>query len=337
MPTLPLYDPAPPHPDGWHRVIAPGGYESWHFDAEDEAGDVRILVTFSQGSPFDGEYRRQYFAFLRKPTKRPPPAAAEFPSVSFLLWEKGQSVARFAYRYPARAFEASPGEPELNVGPHRLQPGAGGTFALRIADAAVTGGTARVAAELWFAPKFHGAPFVRRFPSREIAGGADHFWVLANPLCAVSGTVRLTEGATSSPREFHFAGRGYHDHRYGSAPIYAASGVGWTRGRALFEDRAEMFQFVVRGTENCYVRADASGINEVTPAEWQPVGQDPERLHLRDGLTLESPTEVDLGPFATTLAYDVVRAGRREGSALCEAARHGFSFPKPGGDFEDAP
>ena len=116
MPTLPLYDPSPPHPDGWHRVTAPGGYETWHLDAEDEAGNVRIVVTFSQGSSFDGEYRRRYAEFLRKPTRRDPPLPDEFPSVSFVLWEMGRTIARFAYRYPRDAFVASTASPEVASG-----------------------------------------------------------------------------------------------------------------------------------------------------------------------------------------------------------------------------
>jgi hypothetical protein len=320
MPTLPLYDPSPPHPDGWHRVTAPGGYETWHFDAEDETADVRILVTFSQGSPFDGEYRRRYFDFLSKPTKRLPPLPAEFPSVSFLLWKKGATIARFAYRYPPHAFEASSNRPELRVGPHRLVPGAGGTLALTIADVPVDGGASRVSAELWFTPKLSVAPFERRFPSREVAG-ADHFWVIADPLCAVSGTVRLVDESASAmpPREIHFAGRGYHDHRYGTAPLYIPGGIAWSRGRALFDDWAEPFAFVVGGAERCYIRADAVGIQEVTSS-----------------LSPESPTEVDVNPFAIVSAYGVVREGQRVGTALCETARHGFSFPKHAGDFEDA-
>lgn len=319
MPTLPLYDPAPPHPDGWHRVTAPGGYETWHFDAEDEEGDLRIIVTFSQGSSLDGEYRRLYLAFLDKPTKRLPPVPAESPSVSFVLWQKGETLARFAYRYPPEAFDASPAGLDLRAGPHRVVSGAGGTFALTVGEVLSTVAAARVSADLWFTPKFSVAPIERRFPSRIVAG-ADHFWVIANPLCAVSGTVRLIDAPSLRQREIHFGGRGYHDHRYGTAPLYATSGVSWVRGRALFDDHADAFQYVGGGAEKCYVRADASGIHDVAPS-----------------LSLDAATDVDLNPFAITSAHHAVRAGQREGTALCETARHGFSFPKPAGDFEDAP
>ncbi len=319
MPTLPLYDPAPPHPDGWHRVTAPGGYETWHFDAEDAAGGVRIIATFSEGSPFDGEYRRRYTAFLAKPTTLTPPQPAEYPSVSFVLWEKGRTVARFAYRYPADAFDASRSGLELHVGPHRVLPGTDGTMAMTIGDVAIDGGAARLSAELWFTPRFAVAPFERRFPTRDMSG-ADHFWVIANPLCAVSGIIRIAGASNLPPQELHFAGRGYHDHRYGTAPIFRAGNVGWVRGRALFEDGAEPFQYEVGGAAQSYLRADASGIHEVAPT-----------------LSLDSPLEIDLNPFAVTRAYEAVRDGRWVGTALCESARHGFSFPPREGDFVDAP
>jgi hypothetical protein len=336
MPTLPLYDPAPLHPDAWHRVVAPGGYEAWHFDAEDEAGDVRILITFWQGSPFDSEYRRRYRAFLKRPTRRMPPLPAEFPTVSFLLWEKGRTLARFAYRYPPEAFDASPAGPEVRIGPHRLLPGAGGTLALTIADVPVGAGTARVSAELWFTPKFPATPVERRFPSRE-AVGADHCWSIANPLCAVSGIVRLAGQPPAPAREIHLTVRGYHDHRYGTAPLYETNDVRWIRGRVLMDGRATAFQYFERGPEGCYVEADAAGTREVTPVKWQPDAEGLGRLYLKDGLTLESSKALDANPFSLTFAYDAIRSGKRVGTGLCEVARLRTGLARRAGDVEDAP
>jgi hypothetical protein len=333
MPTLPLYDPAPPHPDGWHRVLAPGGYELWHFDAEDDAGEVRLIVTFSQGSPFDGEYRRRYAEFLRKPTRRTPPVPAEFPGVTFLLWEKGGALARFAYRYPPHCFEASPSGPDVRIGPHRLLPGAGGTLAVTVGAVPVDGIAARASAELWFTPMLPVAPQKRRFPARE-AAGADHFWVLAHPLCAVRGVVRLRDEDTAPPREVQFSGRGYRDHRYGTAPLDAAGGAKWARGRVLSENHAEVFQ-TFEG-EMIALRADASGIQDVA-LQREPATSNLPELALINGGILQTPVEVDGNPFAVTRAYELLREGMTGGTALVESARHGFSFPKRAGDFVDAP
>ena len=45
MPSIELVNHAA-HPDGWHDVRAPGGYEWWYFDAEDAATDTQIVAIF---------------------------------------------------------------------------------------------------------------------------------------------------------------------------------------------------------------------------------------------------------------------------------------------------
>jgi hypothetical protein len=117
---------------------------------------VRLVVTLSQGSPFDGRYLSRFAAYLRKPTRRLPPLPAEYPSVHFMLWRKGADVVRFAYRYPADAFDASPAGPDVRVGPHRVIAGAGGTLALTVAAVPLPAGAGatRVSADLWFTPRF---------------------------------------------------------------------------------------------------------------------------------------------------------------------------------------
>ena len=59
MAVIPLYTP-PSCPDAWHQVIAPGGYEWWHFDAEDAATDTQLVASFYDGDIFDREYWRRY-------------------------------------------------------------------------------------------------------------------------------------------------------------------------------------------------------------------------------------------------------------------------------------
>jgi hypothetical protein len=254
-----------------------------------------------------------------------------------LLWEKGRTIARFAYRYRADAFDASPRGPEVGVGPHRLLPGAGGTLALTIAEVPSAAGANRVSGELWFTPKLAVAPAARRFPSRE-AAGADHFWVIADPLCAVSGIVRITDPFSSpSLREVHFAGRGYHDHRHGSGPLYATNDIRWIRGRVLFDDHADVFQYFEQGPQGSYFRADSSGIRDVTPDDWQPDRDGLQQLELQGGLVLQSPQEVASNPFALTFTYDAMRSGKRQGTALCEVARLRSGLASRRGDFEDAP
>ena len=75
MPTVPMYIQHPQATDASHGVFAPGGYEWWHFDAEDEKGEVRIAIDFYDGYPFEGEYISRYERYLRRPTRREPRAS----------------------------------------------------------------------------------------------------------------------------------------------------------------------------------------------------------------------------------------------------------------------
>ena len=55
MPTLPLYDASAP-PDGYRRVVSPGGYECWHFDVEDPNADRYVKIEFCEGDPASADY-----------------------------------------------------------------------------------------------------------------------------------------------------------------------------------------------------------------------------------------------------------------------------------------
>ena len=69
MKVLSLFTP-PADPDAWHHVAAPGGYEWWHFDAEDVSGQIQITAIFFDGFVFHPGYLRRYASFLRRPTSR---------------------------------------------------------------------------------------------------------------------------------------------------------------------------------------------------------------------------------------------------------------------------
>src|SRR3954449_8606982 len=85
MPVLPLFD-APIEPDAWHRVTAPGGYEWWHFDAEDEAGETRGGARIYDGHAVHPRYVRAYRRYLKRPTRRTPPMAVDFPCAELAVY-----------------------------------------------------------------------------------------------------------------------------------------------------------------------------------------------------------------------------------------------------------
>jgi hypothetical protein len=332
VPTLPLYNPSPTHPDGWHRVAAPGGYEIWHFDAEDSAADVRVVVKFSQGSPALAEYRSRYSAFIRNPTRNEPPVPADFPSVQFAVYEKGRLVASFLEKLSRDQFAASDSEADVRAGANRVLVGAGGTLALTLlggsTPSANSGKTAPLAADLWFAPRLKSPPAESAVFSREWSG-ADHRWIIANPLCDVSGTIRIANPG-EAPREIRFAGRGHHDHRYGSGPLGGGS-QRWMWGRILGEDQAHFFQLAnprdkAHAPEFRLIVADPAGIREVkrdaspSPA-WSRKASGsiayPDTIDLGQGWWLRSPTVVDSSATGAWIVYETSNLGRR-GTGFCE-------------------
>ena len=147
--------------------------------------------------------------------------------------------------------------------------------------------------------------------------------MLADPLCDVAGTVRLPDGT-----DVAIAGRGYHDHNYGTGPI----GPGlrrWTWGRVLADDHVMMFHLAepeAGGPELHLLEADAHGSREVpgvtASLDWSRRTATGLRYPaaVRAGpLSLRDPRVVDASPFYLRLAYAADVRGVA-GQAFCEVA-----------------
>jgi hypothetical protein len=80
-------------------------------------------------------------------------------------------------------------------------------------------------------------------PDRAPAHPGRHGWVVVNPLCDVDGEISVFEEAGGPPRVTAFAGSGCHEHRWGTRPLGAVADR-WVSGRAVFDDRAVLFQQV---------------------------------------------------------------------------------------------
>jgi len=398
--TLPLYDPAPPDADGWHAVRSPGGYEWWHFDAEDDSGQVRFVIGMGEGFMFHPGYLRRYYQFLADPTRHVPPLPGGYPCIWFVAFEGERVLAEYLTQVRPEEFAASAAGPEVRVGPNHLSRNADGSLRLRL-----SGGTARsadglISGELTFHPQLIGRlknacrenhpPFPspatpgegqgeglslsseksdgtrnsphpnplpeyrerersaataedgfpttgnntasavldRDFLSRKITG-ADHRWIIANPLCRVEGEIHLRG------RLIRFAGRGYHDHNFGSAPL----GPGlrrWVRGRVLWDDGMFAFHYARPrrrrlGDEVSLVQHDASGVRQVpvklARTNWSGrtarAVRYPTRLHLRTmdaapvEIRLEAPRVIHATHYRLLLTYEA-RFGQRTGKAFCE-------------------
>jgi carotenoid 1,2-hydratase len=336
MPTLSLYETSA-HPDAWHQVTAPGGYEWWYFDAEDSASDTRMVAIFFQGFVFHPGYLRRFGKYHRSPTRNAPPLPAEFPCVYFVVYRGGKISAQFMCQFPADAFAASTRAPEVSIGPNRLLPAGDGSLELQLSGVPwqLTGrGPKFLESQLLtgsfrFTPRFSHEPMQRRFFSRSWSG-ADHHWVIANPLCAVRGDAKLTDAITGQSTTFTINGPGYHDHNYGSGPI--GPGLSrWMWGRVLLEDHAMMFHLAQPRNrqfpdELHLLESQPLGTREIAvdrfTAGW--TGRSATLLRypiwLEAGpLRLTNPRIVDDSPFYLRLAYEASIRGQ-PGQAFCEIA-----------------
>jgi carotenoid 1,2-hydratase len=185
----------------------------------------------------------------------------------------------------------------------------------------------QLAAQFTFRPQLVHAPGEREFFSRQLAG-AEHRWIIANPLCDVEGEIR----AGNSVIPFH--GRGYHDHNFGTGPI--GPGIKhWFWGRVLLDDRCVTFHFARprdwrMEPEVHLVEIDSTGAHEID-VDVQRIEMDwlsrtawwlryPRVEQFADVLRLENPRVIDSSPFYLRIMYDATLRGERAGSAFCEVA-----------------
>jgi carotenoid 1,2-hydratase len=319
----------PSHPDAWHQVCSPGGYEWWYFDAEDKEHDRQLVAILFQGFVFHPGYLRRYFRYRRWPTRFAPPVPSEYPCAYFALYESGKLRRQFMTQYSADAFDAATIQPGVSVGPNRITPD-GSRLELQLEGTpwqltwrGPRLRSERLHARLSFSPRLPHAPVERAFLSRELSH-ADHHWIIANPLCDVAGMIQLGD------EQFEFGGRGYHDHNWGTAPL----GPGlrsWFWGRILLEDAALTFHYArprdpALPAEVHLIQASGEGIAEVATrqvsADWSARSlflHYPRRIDLDDVLRLARPHVIDSSPFYMRLKYEAT-CRNRTGMALCEIA-----------------
>jgi carotenoid 1,2-hydratase len=331
VPTISLYQRNIQAPDAWRQVSSPGGYEWWYFYAEDVENDRQIVAILLEGFVFHPGYLRQYARYRRRPTRVPPPLPAQFPCAYFVVYEEGRIVKQFMTQYRTGALEARCDSPAVTVGPNSFKTN-GSSLKLALSGTPwkltfhgpVLLENEKLEAEFMFEPRLHHPPQERVFLSRALAG-ADHHWVIANPLCDVSGTIRM------NGRSIDFRGRGYHDHNYGTAPLGAGL-KRWIWGRVLFDDLACTFHFAQArnpslADEIHLIQADATGVREIAVAvvegSWSGLTANllryPRELRFENALWLANARVIDSAPFYLRLMYEAQHDDRR-GRAFCEIA-----------------
>ena len=336
MPTLDLYQPNFVA-DAWHQVRAPGGYEWWYFDAEDPATETQIVAILLEGFVFHPGYLRKYAAYRRRPTRRVPPVAGDFPCAYFVVYKHGKLAHQFMTQYRPEQFAASREAPRVRIGKNQFERQPDGTLRLALtgtpwrvtARGPQTLVTDTLSAEFTFEPLLDVPPAERIFLSREMTS-ADHHWVIANPSCRVEGSIKVKSG--DGPAEvIAFGGKGYHDHNYGTGPL----GPGlkrWIWGRVLLEGRTTTFHYAVPKNpqlpeEVHLIETTAAGSRERRVddlhIDWSGITSTllacPASLVFDDALRLENPKTIDAAPFYARVAYDATVHGQ-SGTAFCEVA-----------------
>ena len=326
MPTLPLYTPNPVA-DASHRVIAPGGYEWWHFDAESDGGDLYFTARLGGGFGSDPTYLTRYRKYLARPTRYPPPVPDNYPSALVAVFDRKQLLEGFEVRPPPQEYAASDDRPEVRAGANHFITAANGSIELDL-----EGREAAMSVKLEFRPLLRHAPYQTKRLKQPNAS-SEHYWFLAQPLCKVTGSIRLPRA-----RHITFSGRGYHDHCFGTAPMGTCA---WRclSGRVLLHDRVIAFQVVDpersgRAPLAHAVEADEAGVRELSvthvgrtwPGRAPSEVEWPQELRLsfdgREELRLYDGSGVD---FALERQHVVYRGtvGPVTGGAVCAVEYHG--------------
>jgi hypothetical protein len=301
MPTIPLYQ-TPATPDGWHQVRAPGGYESWHFDAESADGQLFISARFFDGIP-RRKYLQQYRKYRLHPTRVAPPTPPEFPGTEVQL-HRADLIQRHESFFP-------PGELKVSANLRDVA----------LADSGFTHEGAGVKLRLDCLPKFQ-AVFVfdpiLTHPACESSlrvDEAEHRWIVVNPLSRVSGLI------TADGQQIEFEGYGYRDQRFATAPLGWRM-TRWICGRILLNEAVCAFWMVRPESGGPWVSrlidADVGGVREscATPAISEG-SELPEQISFGKVLDLTNPKVLDASGGRIRVRYDADYRNRR-GRAVCD-------------------
>ena len=287
MPTLPLLaNPSPDDVDAPRRVIAPGGYEWWYFEAHDPVADLRVTALLFDGNPFHPAYLRRYAWYRRFPTHVLPPMPGEYPCVFLRVYERGDVVQAGMWQHEPGACHAT--ETGVTVGPDGFARSADGAMRLTI----------RGTVDLTFRPKAAPAPKVYT-----MAAGTSvcepHGWIVSNPNCATSGDV------TVRGRPARFDGFGYQDHNYGAEPVSLAARR-WFWGCVWLDDRAYV---AAEGVPTCGTSSGVHLLDSDTPGSAVWNGRTklripyPTMIDFGETLRLDEPRVVESLPVMAQLRY----------------------------------
>jgi hypothetical protein len=286
--------PAATGPDGWHGIAAPGGYEAWHFCAEDLTQRIRIVFSFHHGWALHPDYLRRFDAYRRRPTRNRPPLPSQYPCLQWAIYETEKTAAGSTTQFPPGAFHAD--GTSLTLGPNRL------IFSPDQIIAQLSRIKESFSAELVFYPILQGGSV------ENVLG--EHYWLPARPLCQVHGEIRL--GA----RTIALNGLGRQNQYYGTAPL-ACAAARWMRGGILFPRAAVTFQ--TADDHARVIMADEAAtrtienppfiVRSIRHALWMP--PHPSAIDFGSWLILRNGRVADSSPAQLQMIFDAYVEGKQ--------------------------
>lgn len=342
MNVVPLHGPAAPGAcDARREVWAPGGYQCWTFEAEDQSGGWQLSASFCEGFPLHPRYLRRVAAYLRAPTRLPPPAPADFACVAFTLYGHGRTVAQFICQSRREDCRLVADHLDVRIGASHFCRQADGSLHLRLRGTpwgiTLLGprpiDSQQVTAHLVFRAAFAHSCIEQVLAERGAGGesaGFEHRWMASDAFCQVQGTIHLYgHGGITESQAIPFTGCGSLERAFGTAPLHGAFRR-YLRGRVMLDGRA-LFVHVMKPADVAaaetarLIAADASGI-EVVPVvqdmhDWRGRGffqvRYPSRIDLGPALRLSSPTVLASTPLSARVRYRAAAAGST-GTATCD-------------------
>jgi carotenoid 1,2-hydratase len=229
-----------PLQEAWHRLDAPGSYEWWYFDAEDDVQGISVVCIWFAGFAFSPYYLSHYEAWKRgRRVDQPNPM--DYAGFSFQLYKDGREIVNFIKEGSRELFAAEDGGIGVRFEGNRfVYDPLRDEYRLSI-DFAFPARDRSVHASFSFRPQ-------HRFDYRldtEVHDGVDfrHQWVLSVPKAEVLGVLDIRSLASGKREVLQFRGRGYHDHNLGIVPMYESIDR-WYWGR-VFSDRFDLIYYVV--------------------------------------------------------------------------------------------
>lgn len=226
--------------EAWHRLDAPGSYEWWYFDAEDESQAISVVFIWFAGFAFSPYYLGHYEDW-KAGRRSDQPNPVDYAGFSFQLYEHGKETINFIKEGARELFASEDGgigvrfeESRFVYDPLRDEYRLSIDFQFPARDRSVH-------ASFSFRP-------LHRFDYRldtSLHDGVDfhHHWVLSVPKAEVLGVLDTRALSSDERQVLHFRGRGYHDHNLGMVPMYESIDR-WYWGRA-FSERYDLIYYVV--------------------------------------------------------------------------------------------